>query len=30
MNLWSVLFLCWLGYVLGFVTAAILSQSRDD
>ena len=30
MSWWQVLLLCWLFYVLGFGTAALMSAARDD
>lgn len=30
MSWWQVLLLCWIFYVLGFATAALMSAARDD
>jgi hypothetical protein len=30
MSWWQVLLLCWLFYMLGFATAALMQIARDD
>lgn len=30
MSWWQVLLLCWVFYMLGFLTAALMSAARDD
>jgi len=30
MSWWQVLILCWVCYLLGFATAALMSAARDD
>lgn len=30
MTWWQILSLCWLFYLLGFATAALLQAARDD